>query len=100
MTSSPQEETGQAITVPPITPTSEPPPGATPSPNSSPAPSPTPPFTEYEVQQGDTLIEIARRFLPQGADLLEFMERIAEVNGLQEPYPLTPGQKLRIPQGE
>jgi nucleoid-associated protein YgaU len=55
---------------------------------------------EYEVQEGDTLVEIARRFLPEGAELLKFMERIAELNGLREPYPITPGQKLRIPRGQ
>jgi|FaiFalFF_MnMetaG_3_1042247.scaffolds.fasta_scaffold02056_4 nucleoid-associated protein YgaU len=95
MTTSPQE-TGQAITVPPLTPTSEP----TPAPPPSPSPSPTPSFMEYEVQEGDTLVEIARRFLPEGAELLKFMERIAELNGLREPYPITPGQKLRIPRGQ
>jgi len=89
------ESVSQAIPAPAITPTPTP----TPTPSPTPSPSPTPAFVEYEVQPGDTLTAIAQKFLPEGADLYQFIQRIAEVNGIQDPYLISPGQKLKIPQG-
>ena len=64
-------------------------PTATPTPASSPTPTPSE-FTEYAVQQGDTLSTIAQRFGTTADEL-------ARINGLTNPNTLDIGQKLKIP---
>lgn len=86
---------GEAITAPLAS--ASPPPS--PSPSFSPTPSPTPAFREYVVQEGDTLYRIAQLFLSPGADLLEFAQRIAQLNGLSDSDYLVPGQVIQIPEG-
>jgi LysM repeat protein len=64
----------------------------TPTPEPEPEPEPTPEPTQqtYEVQQGDTLWQIAQRF---GVTV----EAIVEANGLEDPDRIAPGQQLVIP---
>jgi LysM repeat protein len=49
----------------------------------------------YTVASGDTVDKIAKQFKVTGDKITSF-----ELNGLQEPYTLTPGQKLVIPGGQ
>lgn len=51
---------------------------------------PTPEMLPYIVQEGDTLSDIAQRY---GVDL----DKLIEVNNLQDPNRLSVGQKLWIP---
>ena len=93
---------------PPVTPTAtptatpSPTPEATPSPTLSPTPEPTPtptptptpeppPFTEYEVQPGDTLSAIAQAF---GTTI----DELVRINGLaSQDVIIDVGQKLLVP---
>lgn len=84
------------------TPTASPTAEATPSPMTSPTPEPTPtptptptpeppPFTEYEVQPGDTLSAIAQAF---GTTI----DEIVRINGLEsQDVIIDVGQKLLVP---
>jgi LysM repeat protein len=84
------------------TPTASPTAEATPSPTASPTPEPTPtptptptpeppPFTEYEVQPGDTLSSIAQAF---GTTI----DEIVRINGLEsQDVIIDVGQKLLVP---
>jgi hypothetical protein len=68
---------------------------------SSPTPEATPgpgePF-EYTVEVGDSLLSIAEYFLPPGEELMDFANRIAELNGLDAEEPtIMPGDVLLIP---
>ena len=84
------------------TPTASPTAEATPSPTTSPTPEPTPtptptptpeppPFTEYEVQPGDTLSSIAQAF---GTTI----DEIVRINGLEsQDVIISVGQKLLVP---
>jgi LysM repeat protein len=84
------------------TPTASPTAEATPSPTASPTPEPTPtptptptpeppPFTEYEVQPGDTLSSIAQAF---GTTI----DEIVRINGLEsQDVIISVGQKLLVP---
>jgi LysM repeat protein len=74
---------------PGISPTPGGTPTATPTPASSPTPTPSE-FTEYAVQQGDTLSTIAQRFGTTADEL-------TRINGLTNPNTLDIGQKLKIP---
>jgi LysM repeat protein len=68
-------------------------PGGTPTATPPPAPSPTATpseFTEYAVQQGDTLSSIAQRFGTTADEL-------ARLNGITDPNTLDIGQKLQVP---
>jgi len=61
-------------------------------------PSPAKPF-EYTVESGDSLLSIAEDWLPAGEDLMEFANRIAELNGLDPDDPvIVVGDVLLIPQ--
>lgn len=82
-----------ATTVAARTPTSE----ASVTPAGSPTATPTVGVIDYTVQQGDTLIDIATRYLPPGMSINDFMWQIATHNGLDPANPiLHPGQILRI----
>lgn len=74
--------------------TVSPAPAVSPTPAASPTPSPTPkplPFTEYEVQQGDTLSAIASRF---GTTI----DELVTINGLgSQDVILSVGQTLLVP---
>jgi len=48
----------------------------------------------YTVQASDTVDKLAKRFKTTAENITSF-----ELNGLEEPYTLTPGQKLVIPGG-
>jgi LysM repeat protein len=48
----------------------------------------------YTVQGGDTVEKLAKEFKTEAAKIVSF-----ELNGLEEPYALQPGQKLVIPDG-
>jgi LysM repeat protein len=74
---------------PGISPTAGGTPAATPTPGPSPTPQPSQ-FTEYSVQQGDTLSSIAQRFGTTADEL-------ARINALTNPNTLDIGQKLKIP---
>ena len=47
----------------------------------------------YEVSRGDTLFSLATRYYGDG----HLFERIAEANGLSQPYLLAPGMQITIP---
>ncbi|MGQ9599557.1 MAG: peptidoglycan DD-metalloendopeptidase family protein [Anaerolineae bacterium] len=49
----------------------------------------------YTVQTGDTVEKIAKKFKTTPEKIVSF-----KLNGLQEPYTLTPGQKLVLPDGQ
>ncbi|MEN3003958.1 LysM peptidoglycan-binding domain-containing protein [Dehalobacterium formicoaceticum] len=67
-------------------------PGPTPSPTPAPTPTPTPrPPRTYIVQPGDTLYAIALRF---GTTV----DAIVNLNNIEDPDMIAPGQRLRIPQ--
>lgn len=51
----------------------------------------------YTVVAGDTLQTVAQRFLPQGEQAQNFINRIATLNNIQATATLQPGQVLRIP---
>ncbi len=77
------------------TPTSE----ASVTPNASPTATPAVGVIDYTVQEGDTLIDIATRYLPPGEGINDFMWQIATTNGLDPANALLhPGQILHIPQ--
>lgn len=48
----------------------------------------------YTVQSGDTVQKLAKKYKASAEDIIAF-----ESNELEEPYTLTPGQKLMIPGG-
>lgn len=67
------------------------------SPTSEATPGPSEPF-EYTVELGDSLLSIAEYFLPAGEDLMDFANRIADLNGLDSEDPaIMPGDVLLIP---
>lgn len=81
-------------------------PGRTGTPETAATPAPTlivtatatPGALEYTVQEGDSLFDIASRFLPPGEAIPDFAARIAAANGLDPADPLLhPGQTLHIP---
>lgn len=65
----------------------------------TPAATPTPSTREYVVQEGDSLYGIAESLKPPDADLVDFVQQIAELNDLGDPDSavLVPGQTLVIP---
>lgn len=71
----------------------------TPAPTATPtAAAPTPrPEVEYTVRPGDTLFDIAGRFLEPGGDHQELVDRIVELNGIADPSNIQPGQVITIP---
>jgi len=70
-------------------------PASTPTPEAT--PSPAEPF-EYTVESGDSLLSIAEYWLPPGEDVMEFANRIAELNGLDPEDPvILVGDVLLIP---
>ncbi len=74
---------------PTVTPTATATPTITLTPTWTPTPTPDEPFP-YEVQPGDTLVDIAEKF---GVDLITLML----LNGLNNDTVLTPGQEILIP---
>ena len=58
---------------------------------------PEPTVQEYTVQIGDSLILIARRFMPAGGDLDAYVAEIAEFNGINDISHVRIDQVLRIP---
>lgn len=48
----------------------------------------------YTVQSGDTVQKVAKKYKASAEDIIAFV-----ANDLEEPYTLTPGQKLMIPGG-
>ncbi|MGD0114767.1 MAG: LysM peptidoglycan-binding domain-containing protein [Dehalococcoidia bacterium] len=82
------------------TPNASPNPSPNASPNASPAATPTAGgVIAYTVQPGDTLVDIATRYLPTGMGINDFMWQIATHNGLDPSNPiLQPGQILNLPQ--
>ncbi|GAG29322.1 unnamed protein product [marine sediment metagenome] len=70
-------------------------PASTPTPEAT--PSPAEPF-EYTAESGDSLLSIAEYWLPPGEDVMEFANRIAELNGLDPEDPvIMVGDVLLIP---
>ena len=88
--------TATAASTPPPTPTSTPTPAATSTPMPT-SPSSSGTFVEYTVQQGDSLVAIVRRFLPDGAAFDDFARRIIDLNDIDDGSRLTVGDVLRIP---
>jgi len=83
------------ITAPPP-PISQPPPTRRPiqpPPAVSPTPSPAPSYRSYRVQRGDTLANIAQRFLGSS----DQWPTIARLNNITDPRQLYIGQVLKIP---
>ena len=73
--------------------TNDPAPTASPEPTKTPRrgdPAPTP--VTYEVQHGDTLLEIAQRFDTT-------VKALAEANDIEDPDVIFPGDVLKIPRG-
>jgi nucleoid-associated protein YgaU len=76
-------------------------PAAAETPEVSAAPAPEPEaaseeIVEYVVKEGDTLGDIAREQL---GDVMEW-QRIAELNGIDDPAKLTVGTRLKLPSKE
>lgn len=65
-------------------------PTATPSPTPAVTPSPEPTPRTYTVEQGDTLIGIAREFDTT-------VDALVEANGIENPNVIQPGRELQIP---
>ncbi len=53
--------------------------------------------TVYTVESGDSLSGIAAAYLPEGRDLLEFEDEIAELNEIEDKAQIFVGQELEIP---
>ena len=53
--------------------------------------------TVYTVESGDSLSGIAAAYLPEGRDLLEFEDEIAERNEIEDKAQIFVGQELEIP---
>ena len=75
------------------TPTSTAPATLTPTATATPEPA----VREYTVEVGDTLILIAERFLPDGADLDTYVAELAAFNGIDDIALVQLGQVLQIP---
>lgn len=52
---------------------------------------------EYEVQDGDTLTDIAEQFAPAGVEPFEYSQQIAFANGLSDTDEIQPGDVLLLP---
>ncbi len=80
-------------------------PAPTPRPAPTRAPTPTPteaiatpvPAVEYAVQAGDTLSGIVDRFIVPGGDPAELLERIVDLNGIEDVSNIQIGQVITIP---
>jgi LysM repeat protein len=97
------EATPGATEAPHETPATTPAVTATHAPETTPTPAATetpepPPFREHTVQEGDSLFSIAEQYLPPGDDLAQFVQAIANLNGLDVDNPvLSPGQTILLP---
>jgi hypothetical protein len=59
---------------------------------------PPPAANTYIVQDGDTLLSIATRLAPPGADIYDYATQIAAASGLSSvDDPINPGQTLTLP---
>ena len=67
---------------------------ATPEPTAGPA---RPTFAEHTVAEGDTMFEIALEFLPDGKEVLVFVDEIAAFNDLADPSAISIGAVIRVP---
>ena len=63
----------------------------------APAPPPEQKIEYYEIQRGDTLSGIAKKFLGNAMDYPKIFEANREV--IRDPDKIYPGQKIRIPMG-
>ena len=85
---------------PPPTPVATPAATVAPTPAPTPTPTPQPPSQaerEYTIRPGDTLSEIAARFVVPGGDQREFQERIVELNAIADASAIQIGQVITIP---
>lgn len=93
---------GAGLTPSPTTTATTPAGTATPTPTPAATATPTATATAasrltYTVQPGDTLYGIALKFLPQGADITSFIDRIQKLNNITDPTSLQSGDVVQIP---
>ena len=55
--------------------------------------------TSHAAVAGDTLLGVAARYCPDNADLMEYLDALLEVNGLDSASVLSIGKVLSLPTG-
>tara|TARA_Y100001970_G_C14225961_1_gene855696 strand:- start:2168 stop:2704 length:537 start_codon:yes stop_codon:yes gene_type:complete len=56
-----------------------------------------PKYEIYTVKEGDSLYAIAMEYIVLGQDIDEYLEKVANLNGINNPNDIQIGQKIRIP---
>jgi hypothetical protein len=98
-TATPSDGENAAPTLVPGTPAASSTPVSTPTPAATPVPT-EPPWTEYIVQEGDSLFGIAEAHLPPGDDLNAYVAAIAGLNNFSVDDPIIPvGATILLPKG-
>ena len=56
-----------------------------------------PKYVIYTVKEGDSLYAIAMEYVVLGQDIDEYLEKVADLNDINNPNDIQIGQKIRIP---
>ena len=56
-----------------------------------------PKYVIYTVKEGDSLYAIAMEYVVLGQDIDEYLEKVADLNAINNPNDIQIGQKIRIP---